>query len=209
MGSKYMISTGRGGAGNIHSSETKAAPKMVRQGSQTPNIIQPVYSTGRGGAGNMRKNVDPKLTRKAQDVEECGEETDRSPDDDFINIDDVVEKSHDSDLIDDSVTPIQILKGNSVNAAISNVRSQSATANNLSGSSGRSKSRRNSIKKTSTGGDKPKAIAIGRGGAGNMLSPSASNKSLEAYLSNTSYDRAKAKKTRKNKSHKKSNCIIC
>ncbi|CCK69475.1 Par32p KNAG_0C03710 [Huiozyma naganishii CBS 8797] len=65
----YRISTGRGGAGNICSSSEKVSPKIIAQGSQTPSILQPVYSTGRGGAGNMRRNVDPKVTRRAQDVD--------------------------------------------------------------------------------------------------------------------------------------------
>ncbi|CAL9735730.1 hypothetical protein MOSE0_I03114 [Monosporozyma servazzii] len=65
----YKVSTGRGGAGNIHYSNEKiSSPKIIPEGSQTPSIISPMYSTGRGGIGNMRKNVDPVITRKAQDV---------------------------------------------------------------------------------------------------------------------------------------------
>lgn len=69
MSQGYRVSTGRGGAGNMHFSNEKiSSPKIIPEGSQTPNILSPVYSTGRGGAGNMRKNIDPTITRKAQDV---------------------------------------------------------------------------------------------------------------------------------------------
>lgn len=69
MSQGYRVSTGRGGAGNMHLSNEKiSSPKIIPEGSQTPNILSPVYSTGRGGAGNMRKNIDPAITRKAQDV---------------------------------------------------------------------------------------------------------------------------------------------
>lgn len=115
---EYKVSTGRGGAGNIATSQEKPKPKMVSQGSQTPNLLQTVYSTGRGGAGNMRRNVDPTLTRAAQDVD----------DDDIIDV----------------------------------------TSSNKSGTIKKVKSRRPS--------EPPKNISIGRGGAGNMLSPKSSGK---------------------------------
>lgn len=67
---KHYYSTGRGGAGNITSANEQPQPNLVPQGSQTPNLIQPVFSTGRGGAGNMIKNKDPKLARKLQDVDD-------------------------------------------------------------------------------------------------------------------------------------------
>ncbi|CDO94987.1 unnamed protein product [Kluyveromyces dobzhanskii CBS 2104] len=115
---EYKISTGRGGAGNVITSSEKPSPKVVTQGSQTPNIISPIYSTGRGGAGNMRRNVDPIMTRTAQDVD----------DDDVI---DVVSSNH-------------------------------------TGNIQKVKSRRPS--------EPPKNISIGRGGAGNILSPKSSRK---------------------------------
>ena len=154
-----MISTGRGGAGNIHSSSAKASPKIIPQGSQTPSILHPVYSTGRGGAGNMRKNVDPKLTRRAQDVEEEEEEE---------------SDCHESDCAindeNDNITPIHV-SNNTINAAISNVRSTSAPTGTVL-QLHKSRTRRSSSHEI------PKSIAIGRGGAGNILSPSTSMKSL-------------------------------
>lgn len=65
-------STGRGGAGNIHkvkSSESSSSPKLVPQGSNTPQLHNEFITTGRGGFGNMMKNDDPEKTRKAQDVD--------------------------------------------------------------------------------------------------------------------------------------------
>ncbi|KAL4866091.1 hypothetical protein BDV12DRAFT_199529 [Aspergillus spectabilis] len=62
------ISHGRGGAGNIYSSETK---QTTPQDLVTPTIKQDVYTTGRGGAGNMLHNDPdrPELARESQDVE--------------------------------------------------------------------------------------------------------------------------------------------
>ncbi|KAL4999312.1 hypothetical protein BDV10DRAFT_184474 [Aspergillus recurvatus] len=62
------ISHGRGGAGNIFSSE---APKTTPQDLVTPTIKQEVYTTGRGGSGNMMHNDPdrPELARESQDVE--------------------------------------------------------------------------------------------------------------------------------------------
>lgn len=71
---KHYFATGRGGAGNIQSSDSQPHPKEVKIGSQTPNLLQPVFSTGRGGAGNMMKNNDAKLTRKLQDVDQDPED---------------------------------------------------------------------------------------------------------------------------------------
>lgn len=64
-------STGRGGAGNIHKAKgsKEASPKLVPQGSNTPQLHNDVVTTGRGGYGNMMKNDDPEVTRKVQDVE--------------------------------------------------------------------------------------------------------------------------------------------
>ena len=120
---EYRVSTGRGGAGNVITSHEKPAPKVVAQGSPVPNIISPVYSTGRGGAGNMRRNVDPVITRTAQDVDDG-----------------------DEDIID-------------------------VISSNKSGGIQKVKSRRHS--------DVPKNVSIGRGGAGNMLSPKTSSKKVK------------------------------
>ncbi|KAL4741075.1 hypothetical protein BDV11DRAFT_203856 [Aspergillus similis] len=62
------ISHGRGGAGNIFSSE---APKTTPQDLVTPTIKQEVFTTGRGGSGNMMHNDPdrPELARESQDVE--------------------------------------------------------------------------------------------------------------------------------------------
>ncbi|ODV68760.1 hypothetical protein HYPBUDRAFT_152089 [Hyphopichia burtonii NRRL Y-1933] len=66
---KFYYSTGRGGAGNIHSSSSIPSPKLVPQGSNTPQLHTKNVSTGRGGYGNMLKNDNPELTRKLQDVD--------------------------------------------------------------------------------------------------------------------------------------------
>ncbi|KAL2852988.1 hypothetical protein BJX68DRAFT_265232 [Aspergillus pseudodeflectus] len=61
------ISHGRGGAGNIYSSETRTTPQDL----VTPTIKQEVYTTGRGGSGNMVHNDPdrPEIARESQDVE--------------------------------------------------------------------------------------------------------------------------------------------
>lgn len=69
MSKQYKVSTGRGGSGNIRTSDQPPQPHVVDQGSQTPNLLSPVFSTGRGGAGNMHKNTDPSIARKLQDVD--------------------------------------------------------------------------------------------------------------------------------------------
>lgn len=66
---EVYFSTGRGGAGNIKSSETLPSPKLVPQGSNTPQLQTQYVTTGRGGYGNMMKNDNPEMTRKAQDVD--------------------------------------------------------------------------------------------------------------------------------------------
>ncbi|KAL5336290.1 hypothetical protein BJX70DRAFT_373220 [Aspergillus crustosus] len=62
------ISHGRGGAGNIYSSETK---QTTPQDLVTPTIKSEVYTTGRGGSGNMVHNDPdhPELARESQDVD--------------------------------------------------------------------------------------------------------------------------------------------
>ncbi|KAL4782530.1 hypothetical protein BJX76DRAFT_289321 [Aspergillus varians] len=61
------ISHGRGGAGNIYTSENRTKPQDL----VTPTIKQEVYTTGRGGSGNMMHNDPdrPELARESQDVE--------------------------------------------------------------------------------------------------------------------------------------------
>ncbi|EDK38570.2 hypothetical protein PGUG_02668 [Meyerozyma guilliermondii ATCC 6260] len=66
---KHYVSTGRGGAGNITTSEDAPSPKLVPQGSNTPQLHTNKVTTGRGGYGNMVSNDNPELTRKLQDVE--------------------------------------------------------------------------------------------------------------------------------------------
>ncbi|KAK6201323.1 uncharacterized protein RJT21DRAFT_34384 [Scheffersomyces amazonensis] len=66
---KVYYSTGRGGAGNIKTSNTLPSPKLVPQGSATPKLQTPKITTGRGGYGNMINNDDPELARKLQDVD--------------------------------------------------------------------------------------------------------------------------------------------
>ncbi|QLQ79186.1 hypothetical protein HG537_0B05330 [Torulaspora globosa] len=144
---KYKISTGRGGAGNIQDSSSKASPKVVPQGSQTPNILQPVFSTGRGGAGNMRRNVDARLTRRAQDVDGELDE-------------DIIEPSRDEDYIGP-------FSGSEVERAVSGGAISRGTGSRETGKSHlrNGRSRRNSLE------DRPMTIAVGRGGAGNIISP--------------------------------------
>lgn len=137
QGQSFNVSTGRGGAGNIVTSNAKPSPKIVPQGSQTPNILQPVFSTGRGGAGNMCKNVDYKKTRKAQDVDSVM----ISPEEDEIR---------------------------AVESPLSLERNTSAQSGELY---------KDALKPKKSRPEHPQAISIGRGGAGNILSPSNSRKS--------------------------------
>ncbi|KAB8076932.1 hypothetical protein BDV29DRAFT_73148 [Aspergillus leporis] len=62
-----QVSHGRGGAGNIFSSESHTTPRDL----VTPTIKQDVYTTGRGGQGNMVVNdpQHPEIARESQDVE--------------------------------------------------------------------------------------------------------------------------------------------
>ncbi|SCU83199.1 LAME_0C04324g1_1 [Lachancea meyersii CBS 8951] len=137
----FNVYTGRGGAGNIVSSSEKPSPKVVPQGSQTPNLLQPVFSTGRGGAGNMRKNVDQKLTRKAQDV------------DDFIP------------PADGDINPVNLdLNVQSAKSHDSHAARSYHSANTP-------------LRPKGSRQETPQSISIGRGGAGNILSPTNSRKS--------------------------------
>lgn len=145
----YNVSTGRGGAGNIQKTNAKASPRLVPQGSQTPSILQPVFSTGRGGAGNMRRNVDAKLTRRAQDVED--------EEDDFIG----------PQGEDDYIEP---LSGDNIEVAVSN-----ALSSRSRGASSRDNVHKVRSKANSALDERP-ATVVGRGGAGNIISPVASRK---------------------------------
>ncbi|KAL2868761.1 DUF3602 domain-containing protein [Aspergillus lucknowensis] len=66
-GAPRNISHGRGGAGNIYTSDARTTPQDL----VTPTIKQDVYTTGRGGSGNMVHNDPdrPELARESQDVE--------------------------------------------------------------------------------------------------------------------------------------------
>lgn len=66
---RVYYSTGRGGAGNIQTSDQLPSPTLAPQGSNTPHLYTAKISTGRGGYGNMVNNDDPELTRKLQDVD--------------------------------------------------------------------------------------------------------------------------------------------
>lgn len=167
MSQTYKISTGRGGAGNITTSDKIPSPKIVLHGSQTPNILQPVYSTGRGGAGNMRRNLDAKLTRKAQDVGDDGEE-------DYLshNLDDDIIAFNDGDGTG---------RGTSSN---NDIAPKSLASNHNS---------ENSLKPKKSVHEPPKSIAIGRGGAGNILSPSNSKRSTGSKKSGKAGGKKKAK----------------
>lgn len=214
------MSTGRGGAGNMRSSSAKAAPTYIKQGSQTPNILQPIYSTGRGGAGNMMKNFDSKLTRKAQDVDEDTISA-------MHDIDEQLEirrgvehlssrrsRTHgqvpsgdDCNEDDDYISPIISSTENYVTHTISNVIShissggKSANSKDSAGSasskSGTHKNKHNhhhqhhqkirpQEKKQASQKKKQQPIIIGRGGAGNIVSPASSTASTSKLKSKLS-----------------------
>ncbi|AQZ18467.1 PAR32 (YDL173W) [Zygosaccharomyces parabailii] len=153
--STRMVSTGRGGSGNMHPCKSNPSPKLIPQGSQTPSILQPVYSTGRGGAGNMRRNVDPRMTRKAQDVEQFAD------DEDAILVGD-----------EDYIGP---LPEENISNTLSGANSRSASSGGSRGRLAASGTRRGSNVSPS-GRERPKAIVLGRGGAGNIISPTSSSK---------------------------------
>lgn len=226
MPQSYMISTGRGGAGNIHRADTKASPKIIPEGSETPSILSPVYSTGRGGAGNMRRNINPKITRKAQDVGDLpsdDEDLDMIIDEDTKSMkkkaghhkhinkgdDDDVDTIHNEDTFvddDDFITPItnedlfENSKNNLTNA-LSKVKSHLSPvaspldhlhSNNLTTAKSNAshpkiklvaplqkgpnkdleKKKKKRLSMSYAGNPNDKIITIGRGGAGNIVSPS-------------------------------------
>ncbi|EDO17050.1 hypothetical protein Kpol_530p20 [Vanderwaltozyma polyspora DSM 70294] len=122
----------------------------------------------------MRKNVDPKLTRRAQDVDEILEFEDE------IEVDSALMEEH-------GITPLQLNNDDSLNAPISNIRSKSMSNPQMPKLSKSVTSRSSS--RTSNTDRQPPTIVIGRGGAGNILSPSNSRKSA-----NESKNKKKKKK---------------
>lgn len=209
----FKVSTGRGGAGNIRSSTSKVAPNYIKQGSQTPNILQPIYSTGRGGAGNMMKNYDAKLTRKAQDVDE----------DTISNMNDIEEQvefrnelhkissnHHNHNLSgkedDDFISPIISSTENYVTSTISNVLSHISSGGDKSNKSKNDDSDDKIVPTKSKIRAQPKKvkkqapIIIGRGGAGNIVSPSSSSKSGSSHsklnISGSRHTNSSSKKDR-------------
>lgn len=146
-----MVSTGRGGSGNIQPAKSNMSPKMIPQGSQTPNILQPVYSTGRGGAGNMRRNLDPRVTRKAQDVEPSLDDKDAilASDEDYIS---------------------PVPEEDRISSTLSGANSRSHSSDSSKIKLQKSKTKQDSNR------ERPKAIVLGRGGAGNIVSPTPSAK---------------------------------
>ncbi|KAH3902635.1 Par32p SCDLUD_000216 [Saccharomycodes ludwigii] len=213
---EYKVHYSRGGAGNITTNSSKPRPKIVPQGSQTPIILSPVYSTARGGAGNMRKNIDPKVTRMSQDVDFdsgitknkninrviSGPEGDDYTDLVLNNIDGYDE---DDDII--KVTSLDIKSGlNSNNSNTNNshtlLNTVKSNISRISHNSNNNKIRRNSENTHTTS---PKYISLGRGGAGNILSPSASRKDLESPFIqpiNTHKNKKNANDRTKNKKEK-------
>ncbi|CAB4252184.1 similar to Saccharomyces cerevisiae YDL173W PAR32 Putative protein of unknown function [Maudiozyma barnettii] len=190
MPTQFKISTGRGGAGNIRSSNSKISPNYIKQGSQTPNILQPIYSTGRGGAGNMMKNYDPKLTRRAQDVDE-NTIADMKDIDEQIEIRNEIENinSHHSNHNhhgndDDFISPIISSTENYVTNTISNVLSHISSGGDKSQKSNDSDTiipTKSKIRVQHKKIKKQNPIIIGRGGAGNIVSPSSSSKSGSSH----------------------------
>lgn len=65
MSDSKMISTGRGGAGNLR--QTQADDEYDSNDATLPQLQGKRFTTGRGGAGNMMDNIDPDSTRAAQD----------------------------------------------------------------------------------------------------------------------------------------------
>lgn len=70
MDSGNIISTGRGGAGNMRASQKD---DKNDSNAELPQLQGKRFTTGRGGKGNMMENIDPQSTRAAQDE---GNETD-------------------------------------------------------------------------------------------------------------------------------------
>lgn len=186
----YKVTFGRGGAGNIITSHSKPKPKLIKQGSQTPSIIQPVYSTGRGGAGNLKRNIDPKLTRRAQDVDDTDAESDiiiiKSNDSRAVSEATFKEGDDEEDFIDNEHILDELHQENEIQAVLSNMKSRlsalSGNANDhdvtiipkLIPKATVNKADSNKLKRVKTLEKVSPPIVIGRGGAGNIISPKSS-----------------------------------
>ncbi|CAI4059182.1 hypothetical protein SUVZ_04G0700 [Saccharomyces uvarum] len=146
---EYKVTTGRGGAGNIHKSVSKPSPLLLplksnSKPSANTNTQQkvPRFAIGRGGAGNIFH--DPHLTRSAQQLDA----------NDNINYSDVINDIDDyispinSDMVDDS--------------GLTNTRSR------LSGTKSH-QSMHSAMSSPNNGSSKAAPIVVGRGGAGNIF----------------------------------------
>ncbi|CAI7179592.1 CRE_collapsed_G0007140.mRNA.1.CDS.1 [Saccharomyces cerevisiae] len=149
---EYKVSTGRGGAGNIHKSMSKPSPVLLPLKSNSKTVANnnnngsnqekvPRFAIGRGGAGNIFH--DPHLTRSAQQLDS----------NDNINYNDVIND------IDDYISPItsdMVDEGGS--NPVTNTRSRiSATRSHQS------------LHATTSSPDNNAPIVVGRGGAGNIF----------------------------------------
>lgn len=170
MGSQaHKVSTGRGGAGNMRDLDRRVSPHLIPQGSHTPSILQPVYSTGRGGAGNMRKNYDPKITRLAQDVDED---------------DEILLNGSAPGFDEDYIGPIHPEEEEPLEAVENSPNRITSHHSKLRSHHSRS-SARNKLQSKRSGasggplGNSSDRVMIGRGGAGNFVSPITSDEKSE------------------------------
>lgn len=146
---EYKVTTGRGGAGNIHKSISKPSPLLLplksnSKPSANTNTQQkvPRFAIGRGGAGNIFH--DPHLTRSAQQLD----------DNDNINYSDVIND------IDDYISPItsDMVDDGGLNN----------TKSHLSGTRSH-QSMHSAMSTPNNGSSKAAPIVVGRGGAGNIF----------------------------------------
>ncbi|EJS44395.1 YDL173W [Saccharomyces arboricola H-6] len=149
---EYKVSTGRGGAGNIHKSISKPSPLLLPLKSNSKPAANnnnggnsqekvPRFAIGRGGAGNIFH--DPHLTRSAQQLDS----------NDHINYNDVIND------IDDYISPItsDLVEEGEPNP-VTNTRSRiSATRSH------------HSLHATTSSPNNKAPIVVGRGGAGNIF----------------------------------------
>ncbi|CAI4037738.1 hypothetical protein SMKI_04G0690 [Saccharomyces mikatae IFO 1815] len=149
---EYKVSTGRGGAGNIHRSISKPSPVLLPLKSNSKPAANnssnggnqekvPRFAIGRGGAGNIFH--DPHLTRSAQQLDS----------NDNINYNDVIND------IDDYISPITSDMGEEGEGnPVTNTRSRiSATRSHQS------------LHATTSSPNNKAPIVVGRGGAGNIF----------------------------------------
>ncbi|CAI4057241.1 hypothetical protein SKDZ_04G0710 [Saccharomyces kudriavzevii ZP591] len=148
----YKVSTGRGGAGNIHTSISKPSPVLLPLKSNSKPAANnnsngnaqekvPRFAIGRGGAGNIFH--DPQLTRSAQQLDS----------NDNINYNDVIND------IDDYISPVtsDMVDEGGLNP-VTNTRSRiSATRSH------------HSLHATTSSPNSRTPIVVGRGGAGNIF----------------------------------------